>query len=145
MYTTSERLQKFIKISVFLLTSHSVEYIHSYKNLLRLKSDSDEITEIFIRAVKQVFETDLETIYWLLQHPESLKPEVNIRELVILILKQKILSLGFTEQDFALTDYNFLVLNPNIPETLLAKYHWDKFMFQLILNLLSHSIIDIVE
>ena len=81
MPISSERTQQLINIALLLLKSHNPQAIHTFKDFLTFVPSPHHIRKILIIAVSQLVETEPETIYWLLQHPECLQPELNIKKI----------------------------------------------------------------
>ena len=100
MYNQSEFIEKGVVISVSLLKRQNFESLSTLKNLLTFIPNPVDIQEVLKKAICSIIYTSPQTSYWLFQHPDCLSPQVNVREIIIEELSEKLLSWGLSPEEF---------------------------------------------
>lgn len=111
MYNQSELIEKGVVISVSLLKRQNLESLSTLKNLLTFIPNPVEIQEVLRQAICTIIHTSPQTSYWLFQHPDCLSPQVNVREVIIEELSEKLLSWGLSPEEFYFNSEGELRIN----------------------------------
>lgn len=103
MSTISEN-EKAVKIAVSLLKHKSPQTVQTLKDLLTFIPNPNHVKEVLTSAVIKLVHHCPQSALWLFQHPEVLAPEIQVREIIIQELTQKLYAWGYTSDDFYFTD-----------------------------------------
>jgi hypothetical protein len=103
--------EPYIRIAVELLQTQNPTAIFMLKQFLTYIPSPTRIKSILTAAIAKLVDTSPAAICWLLKHPDSLQPEINISQTVIQILSSRLINMGFVQgQDFSVdTNQNFKV------------------------------------
>lgn len=100
-----------IAIAISLLKRHNPHTIQTLKNLLTFIPNPNHIRKILTTAVIELVDNCPQSALWLFQHPDVLEPEIDVREIIAKELTAKLLSWGYTANDFNFTDDYTLKIN----------------------------------
>lgn len=114
MYNQSDAIEKGVMISVSLLKRQNLASFSTLKNLLTFIPNPLDIQEVWRRSICEVMNTSPQTCYWLFQNPDCLKPEINVRDIIIEELSKKLLSWGLSSEDFRFNSEGQLEIEPEI-------------------------------
>lgn len=128
MLISQKRIKQLIDVTIVILKSHDFQSINTLKKFLKVIPNPNQIRVIITVAVEEIFDTNSETIFWLLQHPECLQPEVNIKEIIAQKLSEKLCTMGFDDEYFHFNNDGELKINRTIKDELLS----DPKLFKLI-------------
>lgn len=114
MYDQCDAIEKAVMISVSLLKRQNPDSFSTLKNLLTFIPNPLDIQEVWRRSICEIMKTSPQTCYWLFQNPDCLKPEVDVREIIITELSEKLLSWGLTSEEFRFNSEGQLEMAPEI-------------------------------
>lgn len=112
---------KAILIAMSLLKSENPQAIQKLKDLLTFFGNSKQVNNILTTTVLRLIYTSPPSALWLFRHPDILAPEVKVREIVAQELTRKILSWGYTLEDFYFTSDSHLEMSKDIQRSLFSK------------------------
>lgn len=106
-----EEHERCTRVAVELLQTQNPRAILMLKNFLTYIPSPTNIKNILTAAIAELIETFPDTVCWLLEHPEYLQPEVDVTQVVMQELLNRLENLGFVQgQDFHVSaDYLFEV------------------------------------
>lgn len=98
---TPEERKRCVRVAVELLQTRDLRAVAMLKDFLTYIPNPLSIREILTTALIELISSSPITICWLLDQPECLQPEVDITQIVIQALSNRLISLGFIQgQDF---------------------------------------------
>lgn len=141
MYHQSDAIEKAVIICVSLLKHQNLESLSTLKNLLTFIPNPSDVQEVWRRAINEIINTSPQTSYWLFEHPNCLKPEVNVREIMIQKLSQTLLSWGLSSEEFYFNSEGKLEVNHATRNRLITprQVSHDEAIVALIYSLLEPS------
>lgn len=89
-----EYMPRAISIAVRLISSHNSCNIKTLKNFLYVMPDPRCVRDVLTAAVLKICTTSVDTTCWLLQNPEPLRPEIDVRELISQYLSETLHDYG---------------------------------------------------
>ncbi len=117
-----QEYQSYIEIAVDVLQVQNQAKLEILKNFLLSLPSLTEIENVLVEAVHHVAQTDPQTYRWIVQHPDYLMPELDLKglaqQLALSKLKNSPLILG---EDFKLTRNGQLRLSDPAQQLLQAE------------------------
>lgn len=101
--TTPEEQERYIRVAIELLQTQNPRAILMLKNFLTYIPSPTSIRNILTAAVNDLIDTTPATICWLLEHADYLRPEIEVVQIVMHKLSERLIGLGFTQRE----DFNF--------------------------------------
>lgn len=99
-----ENYDAFQRVAVDVLKTHNLKAIQSLKKFLTALPSPRYIKEALLQAIYQLAEQEPETCRWILQHGQTLEPELNLMEVAQSIATKRLQSQGLIlAQDFSFT------------------------------------------
>ena len=80
----------------------------------------NNIKRALITAVIRLTHTCSRTTLWLYQHPQVLEPDIQVKEIIVQEVTDKLLAWGYTSEDFYFTSEYVLVTTENTRQSLLS-------------------------
>lgn len=111
MYEKSDSIEKAVIISTSLLKRQNLESLSILKNLLTFIPNPHDIQKVWKIAICHLVNTCPQSSYWLFQNPDCLKPDINVREVIIEELSQKLLSWDLSPEEFYFNSEGRLIIN----------------------------------
>jgi hypothetical protein len=98
---TPDEWKRCVRVAVELLQTRDLRAISMLKDFLTYIPSSLSGREILTTAVIELVSASPMTICWLLDQPKGLQPEVDVSQIVIQTLSDRLTNLGFIQgQDF---------------------------------------------
>ncbi|MEA5522009.1 MAG: hypothetical protein WAN66_23820 [Limnoraphis robusta] len=121
--------QSYIDIAVDVLQVQSQAKLNILKNFLLSLPSPTDIERVLAKAVDHLAQTDPRTYHWILQHPDYLMPELDLKMLAPQLAFSKLKnSQLILEQDFQLTSQDQLRLSPAAKTLLLAESSVEEYL-----------------
>lgn len=117
--------EKAITIAVSLLKTNNSQTIQTLKDLLTFIPNPNHIKNVLASAVIELVYTYPESAFWLFQNPEALQSQIDVKQLIAEELTNKLLSWGYTLNDFYFTtDYKL-----EVTEAIRQHFFRDEYTF----------------
>lgn len=98
---TPEERKRCVRVAIELLQTRDLRAISMLKDFLTYIPNPFSIKEILTSAVIELVSSAPITVCWLLDRPECLQPEIDVTQIVIQTLFDRLINLGFIQgQDF---------------------------------------------
>lgn len=121
--------QSYIDIAVEVLQVQNQAKVNILKNFLLSLPSPTDIERVLGKAVHHLAQIDPRTYHWILQHPDYLMPELDLKMLAPQLAFSKLQNSELIlEQDFQLTSPDQLMLSPAAKTLLLAESSVEEYL-----------------
>jgi hypothetical protein len=119
MISTTDK-EKAIAIAISLLKHKNPQTVQMLKDLLTFIPNPNHVKEVLAAAVIHLVHTCPKSALWLFFHPDVLAPEIQARDIIAAEITCKILSWGYSLEDFHFTADNCLEVTKAAQQSLLS-------------------------
>lgn len=119
MISTPDK-EKAIAIAISLLKHKNPQTVQMLKDLLTFIPNPNHIKEVLAVAVIRLVHSCPKSALWLFRYPGVLAPEIQARDIIAAEVTCKILSWGYSLEDFHFTNDNYLEVTEAAQQSLLS-------------------------